>query len=304
MKDKWVLPQETYAKFYDEVLRPSMVTCDPEAVDHWDASYQTAFDRAHAAGGHVRMHSKEISGPTLEVLGPVLMEKLQAIHEFRGAFFYHELRGVKGATSHDGTQAAERDAAYREFTSFLTHNFADSGTWLIDVAVEVHQPNHVIQWITDRHYKILRLVLPSAPADRVITHADNASFTRDYSAQLYNLGGFRDTLKALGAADGVHHINVYTTDKEQHYQLHRGYYRKHFPSELLDRDLMKSLLGDMQVMMNTLRECAGVGNDHVQSAAARLEIRVTPNKARNVLDTLSTEFVNETCVAIPAALWW
>lgn len=313
---KAVLTQAQLTLLYNACVRRAIEAVSPEAVCHWPVDYERAYTQAKDKTSKLRPGTIDISPDLLPNFCTQLLECLDSAtlpdsdaHIFRGAFFYHEFRGLKGATQHPTNRAAEA-------FEFLTRDFwKDMPTeeWWIDVGIEVYSPGKVLQWLNSSHEALLRFALPEASAqaeqdarwDEMLTRAvQGSNMKEDTSAQIYELQGFRLMTRQVGALDETIYVNVYTTDKTNTYQLHQGMYRRHWPSDLLPES-MPNTLKDIVSIGNVFSACSGQNPEHIiQPGSARIEVRTALDRAFETLPTLSEEILENSVVGFNAIDWW
>lgn len=310
------MTQAQLTLLYNACVRPAIEAVSPEAICHWPVDYERAFTQAKDKTSKLHPGTIDIPPDILPDFCTELLEHLDSAtlpdsdaYIFREAFFYHEFRGLKGATQHSINGALQ---AFQ----LLTRNFwLDMPTeeWWIDVGIEVYSPGKVLQWHNSSHEALLRFVLPEASAqaeqdarwDEMLTRAVHGSnMKKDTSAQIYELQGFRLTTRQVGALDDTIYLNVYTTDKANTYQLHKGMYRHHWPSDLLP-DNMPNTLKDVKSIGNVFSACSGQNSeDNVQPGSARIEVRTALDRAFEALPTLSAEILESSVVGFDAVDWW
>jgi len=117
------------------------------------------------------------------------------------AFFVHELRGTKGVSHHDPQSAEERRRALDDVFNIFDAQLLKADEWVIDIAIEVRQSGHVLQWLTNGHRRILEFLLPSAIEGKIdAILASKSQYLQDLSAQLRDIGGFRALPASRGKA--------------------------------------------------------------------------------------------------------
>ncbi|KAH9841962.1 uncharacterized protein C8Q71DRAFT_700003, partial [Rhodofomes roseus] len=226
----------------------------------------------------------------------------QGTDYFQDFFFYHQLRGVKGAYVHD----PEDDAAVAaemisvcEALDWTKMPPALQGDWYIDVGLEIRRPSHVLQWNTHTHKKLVKALLPSRTMTQVSQLLAGPRYILDNNAQLMDFGGFRLHPEGAGASEEVVYINVYTTDKTMHYQLHHGVF-----DQIKPRDLFPETIEATKKHINEWTKTFRESMEHQQEAAARCEVRVTFRKYATVLRTWPDRNVSRFTSAVPAKAWW
>ncbi|KAI0723693.1 hypothetical protein C8Q72DRAFT_752532, partial [Fomitopsis betulina] len=93
-------------------------------------------------------------------------------------------------------------------------------------------PGHVVQWVSYAHGDLLEALLPHVTEAQQSTVQCSHAFHLDRSAQLTDFAGFWVAPGMHGEADGMAYINVYSTDKSVHYQMHPGIFKKIQPHDL------------------------------------------------------------------------
>ncbi|RPD52021.1 hypothetical protein L227DRAFT_618179, partial [Lentinus tigrinus ALCF2SS1-6] len=96
-------------------------------------------------------------------------------------------------------------------------------------------------------------------------------------------------------------MNVYTTDKAVTYQLHRGAFTRHSPTDLFPGKIEK-LLTDVDNMGAVFADCASCANP--QDGSARFELRVNITKALHSIRLFSDPLLDRSILCIPSPLWW
>lgn len=306
-KQEPAIPSSTLSKIYDECIRPAVRAVASSRLSHWPPSYSAALNQARDLRGRLHFGTIDLSPNLLEQFVAVLKRKLSEIPKLQDVYFMHEVRGTKGFTVHDPENDEERWQTLQRELSFLDFDNITLKDWYIDVGLEVYLPNHVLQWLTDSHPRLLRFGLPKqslVPNSLAGLFHNRSLFLPDPVAQFREFAGFRCTPGRKGHSDSVVYLNVYTTDKEPTYQLHRGNFRKHNPSELLQVKTGEKLITDVNKMMETFGQCMGNGERAPNEGCARYEVRVALSETPNVLSTMANQLLRDSIVAIPVDLWW
>lgn len=302
------LPAATLATIYNVGIRPSVEQLCEARLSHWPPSYSAALSTAKDLHGRLHFGTKDLSPNVLGQFAALLRQKLDNIPKLRSMYFMHEVRGTKGFTVHDPEDDQERWTSLERELDFLDFDNMDLKDWFIDVGLEVFLPHHVLQWLEDGHYKLLRFGLPKQGSNDPHTISslmlDKPKFATDRVAQLKEFAGFRCVPGAAGQADGVAYVNVYTTDKEPTYQLHKGSFRLHRASDLLPFSGGNKLLKDVDEMSTVFGQCIGLDDRAPNEGCARFEIRVTLAATPQSLPSLPNRLLRSSLVAIPVDLWW
>jgi hypothetical protein len=255
---------------------------------------------------HGLFHFSTIDFPPrlLRKLSDRLLGLFQMHEELKDAFFGHELRGMKGATQHDPTDAEQRRTATEDiFHTFDTSMFK-AEDWIVDIAVEIRYAGHVLQWLTKGHRHVLEFLLPSVPTERISDILTSPTqYYCDLSAQLSDIGGFRSLPGSRGASDKVIYINTYTTDKSATYQLHTGIFKRRKAWHLFP-DKIDKLLADMERIAETFRTCGGGQTMDGLEANARMEIRVPLDLVNQVLVDIPDDLIQKSLAAFDCPTFW
>ena len=308
-----VLTAEEMRTMYDTCIRPAIHEVLPANISHWPLTYNAEWTRGTSTRGLHKFSTIDLPERAIAPIATALRNRLEQHPMFQQSFFYHEWRGIKGRTLHDPSDNDACDEALNCAWSGIDMDemYIEEGEneWYVDVALEVHSPNLVLQWREDSHAALLHHVLPTAPWERVDNIPNTTAFNNDISALLYQLAGFRVEVPAVGRPDNVRYVNVYTTDKSATYQLHQGAYSRHKPSDLLPNKITK-LLKDVGLLAQLYYQCAGYREDDeegvCQEGAARLEIRVkvVPGEISDVLRDIPRDLINTSIVGFNAYEWW
>jgi hypothetical protein len=276
----------------------------PSQASHWPVNYSSAFQQAKDTRG--RLHFGSVAVPAVHLVDfcDALCARLDEIDSFKGAYFAHELRGLKGGTAHtEDEDGRNPEEAFETFFDNVDMARIDEDNWLVDVALEIYDPGRVVQWSKFAHSAILEYILPTLDSDQISTLQGRSTFHLDHVAQLEDFAGFRCEPGQWGTRNGVTYINVYTTDKCPTYQLHTGIWRRRTCQDLLPEALEK-LLEDLIKMSTTYKSCSGNQGDSPQEGCARLEIRVPLILAQTALRNPPHEALKQWTFSIPTNLWW
>lgn len=313
------MDQTQLEQLYNQCVRRTIEALAPEHLSHWPYSYANAYAQYRDKEGHFHFSSVDIPAHLSEAFGEQLLERVQRYSWGRRAYFIHQLRGTKGYTTHDPRNEGEVDGAVEDLLTGVRADLLeqDPDSWFVDVAVEVHLAEHVLQWTTLGFNALLGHCLPEATSAQL----DQAGrrIKMDMSAQIADLAGFRhETSQAVADLTGVHYINAYSTDKAVTYQLHEGVYRRRKASCFYPKNISKTIK-DLSTMEEVFAQCGGTDpeatNDpiapgHVaegikgQEGAVRLEVRVSFRKMQEVLLDFPQELLDRAVIAIHPWTWW
>jgi hypothetical protein len=292
------------AQLYDKCTRPAVMEVIPSHASHWPIDYANAFQLAKDTNGHLHLGSVAVPATHLVAFCAALRNGLEKIDGFKGAFFCHELRGLKGGTAHEeDDEGRNPEEAFHTFFDSVDTTRIDQQNWLVDVGLEIHDPEMAVQWSKSAHPAILQHLLSSLTAEEISTLQKRKTFCVDHAAHLEDFAGFRCEPGKWGSQHGIEYINVYTTDKCPTYQLHGGIWRRRSYQDLLPKALDK-LLEDLVNMSKTFKSCSGSQLNPAQEGCARLEIRVPLMLAEAALRDVPREILRQWTISVPTNLWW
>ncbi|KAJ7571902.1 hypothetical protein C8J56DRAFT_805749 [Mycena floridula] len=233
--------------FYEQVLRPAVLEVreDLDGDPHW-VDWQSLFKKLRDRNGTLRFTTQDVPPDLLPALGSSIIRRCRHIASFKGAFFLHEFRGYKGATWHSAHHYFDAVRAREDFLSVLDMTLIKKEDWLIDLAFEIGMPGHTVFLKTNAHRRLMRFILPNATNAELRAVQTGGKFLIDHNAQLLDISGFRSTTGRAGYKDNVKYMNVYTTDSQVTYQLHRGLYERIRPYQLLDADSRVKVIEAME----------------------------------------------------------
>ena len=304
--EQTIIGRELNLKFYKEVLRPALVAIDAEQFGHWPPSYEAAERKARDVRGKYHLGSIDVPVDNLSELVIEMKLLMANIREFAGAFFYHEARGVKGGSVHDPADDDDARAALDEVCDFLDWGAIPAevrSQFYIDIGIEIRRPRHVLQWRSTQHKNILRQVLPTSTDIQRSAIVKSPNFKYDAASQLTDFAGFRVPPGTRGRSDGVVYINVYSTEKEVHYQLHNGVFSRKKPADLLGARITR-VAKDVNEWTKSFHAASGGAGNAAQEGAARCEVRVQMRRYLDVLRGWDDNLVQALTSSIPSGTWW
>ena len=299
-----LIPKEDFSTIYDSCIRPAALSVCPDDQSRWPLTYSAAHKLSYDKLGHLHFSTIDVKASGLVGFAAKLRELLDEHPRFKNAFFIHQFRGLKGRYRYDLQGEDGRKAAMAAiFQTYLCEERLNPEQWFFDIAAEIRHPNHMLQWVTEEHWKILRYLLPSAGDDQIqMISVSKQQYHSDYTAQLKDIGGFRAAPGIRGRADKVVYINVYTTDKSATYQYHDGIYRRRRASHLFPTQINKLLL-DMKKICDTFASSGGRDGEALEGSA-RMEIRVSLSQVHQVLREPPHELLEGTVVSFPCKDLW
>jgi hypothetical protein len=298
------IPPETMTLIYEKCLRPAVVSLNPVDRSRWPITYSTAMTLYRDQKGQFHFSTVDFPSNLLDKLGPKLLEMFQMQDGLQDAFFVHELRGTKGGSHHDPSNAEARRAALNTVFHFFNMSLVKPEDWVVDIGLEIQHEGHILQWLTKGHRHLLHFLLPSSTEGKIDSIlASQTQYHRDLSAQLEDLGGFRAHPGSRGKEDEVYYINAYTTDKCATYQLHDGIFKRRQAWHLFPASIGK-FIKDLERMAEIFRFCGHSPNVGGHEGNARLEIRVPFHLADQALLHMPNRVIQDTLVTFDCKLFW
>lgn len=289
---------------YEKCLRPTIVGLNPVDRSRWPITYSTAMNLYRDQKGKFHFGTVDFPSNLLDKLGPKLLEMFQTQDGLHDAFFVHELRGTKGASHHDPSNAGARYAALNAIFHLFDMSLVKPEDWVVDIGLEIQHEGHVLQWLTKGHRRLLQFLLPSSTEHKIDSIlASRTQYHCDLSAQLEDLGGFRAHPGSRGKDDKVYYINTYTTDKCATYQLHDGIFKHRQAWHLFPANIGR-LVKDLERIAEIFQLCGSSPDIGGQEGNARLEIRVPFSLADRVLLQMPDSIIRDTIVTFDCKLFW
>ncbi|KAH9926071.1 hypothetical protein B0H21DRAFT_700840 [Amylocystis lapponica] len=147
----WKIGQEKYEKFYDDCLLPTIRAKCEVLSAHWPISYSHGMSLMRNQAGGFHHKTQDISNWSIQDVERELLARMDEHSDFSGAFFEHEIRGVKDATSHEMDDPDARADRFDAACISLDMARVDASEWVVDVAVEVSTVGHNLAWLTLAH---------------------------------------------------------------------------------------------------------------------------------------------------------
>lgn len=300
------VPQDILEHSYNVAIRETMREIDPTRLAHIPSNYQLAITQQKDGRGQIHFSTWDIAADLLPRFSQRYLHRLRSHAGCAGAYFVHELRGTKGATSHDLEDMDARVEALSGFMSFVDPDsiHSEGSDWYIDVAIELHLPGHVVHPARDRFLEIIRWLLPSLNLTQARNLLNADAFYIDQAASLDEVAGFRCEPGSKGRSDQVHYMNVYCTEKSAIYQLHTtGTYQRASAADLFD-DRIQHLISRMEKVGSTFAAAAGaVEGAEALPGNVRFEVRIPIREAFEKLKTFPRHMF-ASLIPIPVDVWW
>jgi hypothetical protein len=289
-----------------ECVRSAAIFVSPMDETRWPITHSIAMTLGRDAKGKLHFGAQPISANKIKTFSAKLLELFDQHDDLAEAFFVHELRGLKSDYGLDLHDAQDRQDAFDSAFHLFDMQSIREDQWFVDVTLEVCHKGHVLQFLTKAHRRVLKFLLPNASEGMIEDILkSSAQYHCDLSAQLADIGGFRSLPGSRGKADGVHYINVYTTDKcgTVTYQLHEGLFRRRKPWNLFPSYIGR-LVKDLKKMMEIFLQYSGSDTGAGLESNARMEIRVPLKLANKVLIELPDSVIQDTLVTFDLDTLW
>lgn len=289
-------------EIYDLCMRPAIETVLPQEAGHWPPSYAAEMIRIqrHVFGRGLAHGTLDLPAFMVQRFGEELRDRVRALPFGENAFFLHTMRGTRGRSQHSPNDEDEMLAALAEYLSIFDVDLLDKRKCWIDIGLEYRSPGNVLQLRTDGHLHLVSEVLglsSERDASR-LTSVGSTLYSRDLAAQLDQISGFRLTTNTAGRRSQVIYMNVYTTDKSPTYLVDNGKFSKYITAtEVLNLKPGKDI--PFVERMKTVYQDAALNAD----GHLRVEARVSLEKARECLLSLSRELLLRSVVSFPREVW-
>ncbi|KAH9915067.1 hypothetical protein B0H21DRAFT_703417 [Amylocystis lapponica] len=157
------ISQVLLRKYYDQFLRPTVDTIC-YSLAHWPVTYTSALSLSHDRVGAIHPGTVDIPAADLPAFTDHLLALLDLDPDFKGAFWQHEVRGVKGATPHAPSDPLARDEALDLAIHPMDRALLDFTEWHVDVAIEIAKPDSSLVWLTSLELPFTRVQVRRADA--------------------------------------------------------------------------------------------------------------------------------------------
>lgn len=190
-KDR-VVSTKILERLYDQNVRSVLRRLAPSMISSWPSSYSSAERLSRDNFGRYHFSSYDIPPNLLSEFTSELLRQLDEDPDMAGAFFVHEMRGIKGWSAHDGASPNEREDALKKALCWLQVAAIEaSEDWYIDIGLNHHHDEHNIQWLHLSHEQLLCSIFSQAPAMQVSKMASSSQMHIDYAAQLSDFSTLR-----------------------------------------------------------------------------------------------------------------
>jgi hypothetical protein len=283
------------AAVYNGGILPALRECCPEDAQNWPPSYQDAMFRAKNKSGSFQHGNRAFSQWEVSEFSESLTRNLQQRYQWaRDLIYMIQVKGVKEANRHNPNPHDAEVSLQRFLSDFDT----SSGSWFVDVGLEISERGKSYQWRSDSHHVVFREALDLSEATAAaVSRRSNRAYFRDISSHLLDLAGCRvDLIPRFKGPHQIEYIQMYTTDKAIVHHLEKGRHTKYMSGpEALSGQPPKFIVELYQAFYNAR---------DVLDCAARIELRVPLEASTEVLLGLSDQLLAQCLVVFPIRTWW
>ncbi len=291
------VPAAHLRAIYDTCIRPSIIDIMPWEAGHWPPSYDAEFKRIQTSRG-LQFGTQQVPAEHVKEFGDLLLHQIHSQPWGHGAFYLHQIRGVRQATQHPDGEQAE---SIQEFLRGYNIDLIDKANFWVDVGYTIHSDGHVLMPRKDGHWRVLRKFLGLSD-DEAHAYTNTHKCKFDPACQLSMLGGFHtDVNPTLAQSTTVEYIQMYNSEKNPTYRLTR---ERGQPSiHLTMQDLVAKGFPAIDRHVKGLGEIYESARQHTPGHC-RIEARISlANVFRNRFAMTAHDVCNMV-VAIPRTQWW
>jgi len=289
------IPTLVQRELYNDCVRPAALSVEPGEAGHWGASYDAEIVRQRGPGGKLSYGTQRLPAESVSAFGRHLMDAVNEKDWGRGAFFFYEFRGTRGATTHD--RVAHRDAL-RAFIDVLDAEEIDLTHWFVDIGCELQSPGQVLWWRKDAHWRVISHCLGLEPAEAQEI-ASSSRLCKDAPCQLSDIAGFRlETNSRDRRYTQIAYMQAYNTEKSVTYSLTQGSNCKQLSLEDIANDPKAT-----QHYAEAIAAAFKAAED-THDGNARIEARVPLTRVHHEILTMDSTKWAPLLIALPRPSWW
>lgn len=290
------LTLEQKTAIYNDGLRPTLQSLNPDTMTNWPTTYESALTRAKKRDNRYQYGTRPFPSQMVHRFGYELPRLLAAAHPWaRDIVFMTQVQGVKEANQHQPDDHRAAEEAMSVLLSDLHPELLTEPQCWVDVGLELSEPGFSYQWRTDAHSAIIHHFTCLTPVQAAsYVNRPSRQYSKDISAGLMHVSGFRGAFN-LGHRDPVY-IQTYTTDKALIQQLDGG---RHGLA-MSGKQLMQG--SPPEYMQNIFALYFDARENH--DCAARIELRVPIRYGTRAALQFPVELVRESILAFPREDWW
>jgi hypothetical protein len=304
---------ERRGELYEKAIRPSALAAQTTREAEWPASFELACLQSRKPNGTIVSRANLIAAHDVASFGTDILHACNEHPDLgwaRGAFFIHQIKGVKAATSAPVDQpdvSEEEEAEKRRHSldalmdSFVPDPFdAPFDQAYVDVGLEVSRPGFVLHWDKASHSNVTDFLIEDHEAAVILTRQGRRGYWCDNASLLASTAGFRVSVPHNNAGPmGTTYIQAYCTDK-------------HIGSVPGDGEVALQLHGS-DVLAKNKKYSNTISKMYHQALAAatsqvggnaRLEARVKLEFALDALPIFDVAILTSCVLSYPAASWW
>lgn len=304
---------ERHAELYEKAILPSALRLQATRQAEWPASFELAHLHARRQNGTLISRSNLISADDVLSFGEDILGACETDPDLlwaRSAFFIHQIKGVKAATSSPVDQpdlSPDDEELNRQHSlDALMHVFIQNpfdkpfDQAYVDVGLEVSYPGFVLHWDRRSHDNITDFVISDAQAARTLTRQGRNGYWCDYASLLASTAGFRVSVPRSDAGPmGATYIQAYCTDKHIGSPPDSGSVAHHiYGADVLAHN--KKYLKTMKTLYHQALSAATARME----GNARLEARVTLDSALHALPIFDAGILTSCVLIYHATSWW
>jgi hypothetical protein len=297
------VPEERLREWYQDLVLPAARETVPQSAVYWPAGFDVEVWRVTRP--HGGRHQSYVDVPSLHLLEfqHALMNRCDnGPHDWTaGAFFIHELRGMKHRTKHamdDVDDPEPFETFMRAFDMDLVQ--ANCHQYYVDVGLDIGLDDHVVLWRHDAHAAILSHVL-ATPLDDARRRVASPRCHRDLTAHLTDLAGFRYDTQNIQAP--IPYVQAYVSEKGPTYAAGGDFAAKNIAPRTLLRAVKKSNTDWSASIVKTFET-----SSQAQDGVARIEARVRLSDLQSAgvphLSNLTALGVRPWIVLVKREKWW
>lgn len=302
------VPESHRRDWYEKILRPSVLSLQPERSPEFAASYAQQVANGRRADGTVRGVARMISWVHLDMFELALRERVeqQQLGWAHGFFFGHEVRGIKAITKHLGNSSPQSpvealDSLVNKY--FLPQSFLPiRHQFYIDVGLEYYLPRKTLFWLRRSHIPLMTHLMPTINPQAVarMIAPGSPGYFDDMTALLPSVSGFRYAPAHDDAIEtGIFYVQCYSTEKGV------------ADAGVLDHNTLSLPLGDgfkgtpkaERLLVSMYDRISAAHTGRVESCA-RIEIRMPFELATTVLVEFPNERLEQSILELRASEWW
>jgi hypothetical protein len=290
------LTLEQKTAIYNDGLRPTLQSLNPDTMTNWPTTYESALTRAKKRDNRYQYGMRPFPAQMVRRFGYELPRLLVAAHAWaRDIVFMTQVQGVKEANQHQPDDDRAAEDALSVLLTDLDHELLMEPHCWVDVGLELSEPGFSYQWRTDAHSSIIHHFTCLTPLQAAsYVNRPSRQYSKDISAGLMHISGFRGAFK-LSHRDPVY-IQTYTTDKALIQQLDGGRHGLAMSGKQLMEGTPPEYMKNIFALYFDARE------NH--DCAARIELRVPIRYGTRVALRFPVELARESILAFPREDWW